>query len=253
MKIRILVSLFFMLLLAVGGAQAYTIAPGQSLTLGAVSSDPIFQASATFSLNDLGTPFTVTLTNTSGTPTKELPQVLTGLFWNSGTTWTPGSVTATGGILKPPTTYDVGKQWAYESGLDTPSESGGAVAPGGANQGIGSVGYSSGYSSGLFSKGNFASDGDMVNGDPWGIVAAGTTSTKSLGDNPYILHFATFTLITDSAFTDTNPFAFEDVNFQYSSTLSGENLTTPLPPSALLLGSGLLGLGALGWRRRRKG
>jgi hypothetical protein len=26
---------------------------------------------------------------------------------------------------------------------------------------------------------------------------------------------------------------------------------TPLPPSALLLGSGLLGLGLLGWRRKR--
>ena len=26
---------------------------------------------------------------------------------------------------------------------------------------------------------------------------------------------------------------------------------TPVPPSVLLLGSGLLGLGALGWRRRR--
>ncbi|MEJ2069394.1 MAG: hypothetical protein P8X58_03150, partial [Syntrophobacterales bacterium] len=29
--------------------------------------------------------------------------------------------------------------------------------------------------------------------------------------------------------------------------------TTPIPPSLLLLGSGLLGLGALGWRRKKQG
>jgi hypothetical protein len=30
-------------------------------------------------------------------------------------------------------------------------------------------------------------------------------------------------------------------------------ITTPIPPSLLLLGSGLLGLGALGWRRKKQG
>ena len=36
-------------------------------------------------------------------------------------------------------------------------------------------------------------------------------------------------------------------------TLTTSLLPVPLPPSVLLLGSGLMGLGLLGWRRRRSG
>lgn len=36
------------------------------------------------------------------------------------------------------------------------------------------------------------------------------------------------------------------------SSVSSQTAANPLPPSILLLVSGLLGLGALGWRRRRQ-
>jgi hypothetical protein len=36
-----------------------------------------------------------------------------------------------------------------------------------------------------------------------------------------------------------------------SGELSADATTAPLPPSVLLLGSGLLGMGLLGWRRKR--
>ncbi len=45
---------------------------------------------------------------------------------------------------------------------------------------------------------------------------------------------------------------WNDVGVPQSIAKSGI-IETPLPPSVLLLGSGLLGLGALGWRRRRQG
>ena len=42
-----------------------------------------------------------------------------------------------------------------------------------------------------------------------------------------------------------------DYTFAGGGNLIADAATVPLPPSVLLLGSGLLGLGALGWRRRR--
>jgi hypothetical protein len=49
-------------------------------------------------------------------------------------------------------------------------------------------------------------------------------------------------------------FALGDCIYDKSTlTLTTSLLPVPLPPSVLLLGSGLMGLGLLGWRRRRSG
>jgi hypothetical protein len=42
----------------------------------------------------------------------------------------------------------------------------------------------------------------------------------------------------------------QSVTFSFG-TAPGDNHVVPIPPSALLLGSGLLGLGFLGWRRKK--
>ena len=89
------------------------------------------------------------------------------------------------------------------------------------------------------------------NGDQWlqvllGAKFTGTTLTNIFNDDP------------------TNVLnLYYDKNLAANAYLGGKNYTitgglggmliahTPVPPSVLLLGSGLLGLGALGWRRKR--
>jgi hypothetical protein len=58
--------------------------------------------------------------------------------------------------------------------------------------------------------------------------------------------FTIFTDITQLRFTTTNNVPFVMDNFK-------DSLAVPLPPSALLLGTGLLGLGFLRWRKKSQG
>jgi LPXTG-motif cell wall-anchored protein len=59
----------------------------------------------------------------------------------------------------------------------------------------------------------------------------------------------TFTFSLDPSLTTIS---LDNVTFHYSSNLDGTNLAVPLPPTALLLGSGLVGLALLGYRRKKK-
>ncbi|MEJ2365629.1 MAG: hypothetical protein P8017_13305 [Deltaproteobacteria bacterium] len=60
---------------------------------------------------------------------------------------------------------------------------------------------------------------------------------------------AAYVLVANSSGFDAGATLFDCSG--YSSAFVGEGSPVPMPPSALLLGSGLLGLSAVGWRRRR--
>jgi len=80
-----------------------------------------------------------------------------------------------------------------------------------------------------------------------GAVISGNTITNIISNDPNGLNIYYDSLSAVNAYLG---------GFDYNlAGTGGGNLIhhTPLPPSVLLLGSGLLGLGALGWRRKRQG
>jgi LPXTG-motif cell wall-anchored protein len=85
---------------------------------------------------------------------------------------------------------------------------------------------------------------NRYNGDFWGFVS----------DEPF-----TSVLLKGGTGTRQQNYKLDDMVYSYPVTLStaadsvsSHVVANPVPPSALLLGTGLLGLGALSWRRRRK-
>jgi hypothetical protein len=69
--------------------------------------------------------------------------------------------------------------------------------------------------------------------------------TSIVGTDPYLNLFFNFTLVGSK----NSGFDFNFVFYDPSPLAS--TITVPLPPSVFLLGSGLLGLGLLGWRRKQ--
>jgi hypothetical protein len=237
----------FLILLAIlvvtcwaGVASADLIVTGSSGSLA---------ASATFSF--VGSNLQVVLANTSTADVLVPSNVLTAVFFNVAGNPTLGSVSA---VLSAGSTvfFDsapaggvVGGEWAYGNSL--------AGAPGGANQGISSSGF------GLFGAATFPGSGldppAAVDGLNYGITSANdnpaTGNAAVTGGFPLIKNSVTFTL--SGLPTGFNLADISNVSFQYGTALTEPNVqSVPIPPTALLLGSGLLGIIALGGRRRKK-
>lgn len=214
-------------------------------------------ASATFDIVAAGS-LKVTLTNTSGFDALVPADLLSTVFFSSGSVvFTPVSATLAPGstvFFGPDGGGNVGGEWAYASGF---------AGPGGATSGISSSGF------GLFGASNFGGPDldppNAVNGMNYGITSAGdntaTGNAQLTGGEPFIKNSVNFML------SYTGNFALTDisrVSFQYGTSLTEPNIpggcirgtpgcgTTdteiPEPGTLALVGLALLGAA---WGRRR--
>jgi hypothetical protein len=239
--------------------------------------NPATGLSAEAKFDYTGSTLKLTLINTS-TFVEALPgqldpvEVLEGVFWNSApvsseTNRTNASAVvgtgypnANGSLLIKDTKvtqlagYTISSKWGYDQ-----------FSYSGANQGVCAAGLSGTGTSpnfgnkGLGSSGNSGND---VNGGDYGIAPA-SYLTKA---GPYtvgetITHIKANTGVTKDplewnavVFTFTGVTDKPDISnvlFQYGTALN-TTPAVPIPPSALLLGSGLIGLGLVRWRSRNK-
>jgi hypothetical protein len=233
-----------LLLAAAGiGAIANTTALADVVFSGTNSSQNL-SASVGFSLLG-GGELQISLTNTYGGDTADQGHVLTGIFFSGADNLTRVSATATGtsvewigtnSYVPPPSSAVLGQEWAYATEPH---------APGNATSGIVSSGY---YNN--VGMGNFATNGDMLDGSSYGLLSKGYAGSDmdGLDDRQYIQDSIVFVLggFTGSLSNITN------VSFQYGTSLSEPALidvqVVPEPGSVALLGLGLAAI--LIFRRR---
>lgn len=259
--------MFLSLLLLVAGMETASASPitlDQSYPTQTVSGGALldkFAASATFTLipgsssNTFNT-LTLTLTNTSTQAVTAPAQLLSAIFWNSSTILTPGEAALTSGsgwVNPQDVALNVSGNYSYNGALRQTG-----VDPAPTNQGVSAAGI------GLFGNGNFPGTPVPADGDAYSILPqAGIAGKGNAFNNKYPLarNSMTFTFSTTA-----NAITIDDVIFHYSSGYEGVNLAAvmpssgsggnqpqaPLPPTAFLLGSGLLGLGLLGLRKKRQ-
>jgi hypothetical protein len=239
------------------------------------NTDPSTGLAAEAIFDYTGTTLTITLINTqtgSFPSTFDSANTVCGLFFNATYLGSPyyvssttdrtnasavvatgypnanGSLVITGTSITYTQGTNISSHWAYDT-----------FDYGGSNQGVGAAGFS-----GTGTQPNFdgqilgaSGTGTAVDGVDYGILPAGYVT----GLSP-LTHINANTGVTGQPLV-WNAVVFEftgvmhqpditQASFQYGTNLSDNFFTVPLPPSALLLGSGLLGLMGLGWRRRRQ-
>lgn len=173
-------------------------------------------ASATFSTDGHGD-LIITLVNTFAGDTPDQSHVLTAVFFSGANGLNPvtNSAVAPAGSKE----WNIGKQQPVDSGAVLGQQwqylSGLKGAPDGATAGISSTGL------GIFSSGNFAADGQNLDGSPYGLLStgyAGSTLDGLKNHGPYIQESMMFTL---SDFNG-NLSSINDVVFQYGTTIGSE-------------------------------
>jgi hypothetical protein len=197
-------------------------------------------ASADFVLS--GSTLTVTLTNTSLSDVSVPTDVLTGVFFNTTHTLTPGTVFLNGSLVYYGSIGDINTGWGYASGVSAQGENS-AISATGAVSGLG--------------HSNFNGTNTQLQGLGYGILSAGdntaTGNTGVTGHGPLVKDSVQFTLTAASGFTLAE--LGNSVVFQYGTALCDPYITggpapVPIPAAVWLLGSGLLGL--IGIRRFKK-
>jgi hypothetical protein len=241
-SLRVLAFAFAMILVPTY-AQATPVSIGQWTGSGTSQTGVAIAAEADFVFDSSTKTLTITLINTSKTKTTDPGSILTGFYFNLGTTLTPVSAALGSGAFLVGNSTDkfgatqVGQGWAYGH-----STSGGVAPPTGdglstaVNTGIVGAGYGKLPGSG---NGNFAAGGVPLDGVAWGIVpsANGTTGVPDGGTNnqPVINHSLVFTLTSTINLTSSS---ITGVEFSYG-TGNGEGgfLAHTVPePSALAIG-----------------
>jgi hypothetical protein len=200
-------------------------------------------ASALFNLS--GNTLTVTLTNTSTADVLVPSDVLTGVFFNTTHTLTPGVASLNGSAVFYGSTSDPSNGWGYASGVSAHGKNS-AISASGAVSGLG--------------HSNFNGTHNSLGGLDFGILSAGdntaTGNTGVTGHGPLIKNSVQFTFTAAAGFSLRE--LGDSVVFQYGTTLCEPHFcapdptpfvaAVPAPASIVLLGTGLVP--ALAVRRR---